>query len=81
MNILASIYEIMGEKEKAKIIHRQILIDNPNNIYSENSLRRLADKKKYNAEKINKEILNCFINSNKDDKENLNKLERWLIGD
>lgn len=75
--IVASIYEILGEKEKAIAIYRQILLQDPSDSYSEYLLRRLVDKN--NIEYIvNNDMLNCFININNND--NLIKLERWLSG-
>lgn len=76
--ILANIYELKGEKEKAMKIYRNILNKNSNNKYAEESLRRLATKK-IDVSDLNKDMCNFFIKA--DSKDELNEFERWLIGD
>lgn len=76
-HLLASIYEIRGEREKAMIIYRYILKQNPNDKKAEDNLRRIAQKK-INKSGINIDMLNFFKKSQS--KEELYELERWLVG-
>lgn len=76
-HLLASIYEIRGEREKAMIIYRYILKQNPNDKKAEDNLRRIAQKK-INNNGINIDMLNFFKKSQS--KEELYELERWLVG-
>lgn len=77
-HIVASIYELKGQKEKALMLYRQILIENPNDSRAEESLRRLASKN-INLEYLNKDMYNFFIKATT--KDELIEFERWLIGD
>ncbi len=77
MHLMASIYDIKGEKEKAVKIYRQILQNNQNDKQAEDSLRRLATKS-LNIQGLNKDMYNFFIKAHS--KEELIELERWLIG-
>ncbi|RAX51380.1 hypothetical protein CCY99_09205 [Helicobacter sp. 16-1353] len=76
-HLMASIYDIKGEKEKVVKIYRQILSDNPNDKEAEESLRRLATKS-INLSGLNRDMYNFFIKANS--KEELAEFERWLIG-
>lgn len=77
MHLLASIYDIKGMKENVIKIYRKILVDHPNDIEAEESLRRLATKS-LNIIDLNKDMYNFFIRAN--NKDELNEIERWLIG-
>lgn len=77
-HIVASIYEISREREKAIMIYRQILLQNPSDTCSENALRRLVDNKHVQYT-INKDMLDCFMDASSNF-DSLNKFERWLIG-
>ncbi len=76
-HLLASIYEIRNEREKAMMIYRSILKSNPNDKKAEDNLRRIAQRK-INTSGINTDMLNFFKKSQS--KEELFELERWLIG-
>lgn len=76
-HLLASIYEIRNEREKAMMIYRSILKSNPNDKKAEDNLRRIAQRK-INTSGINIDMLNFFKKSQS--KEELFELERWLIG-
>ncbi len=78
MHILASIYDIKGMKENVIKVYREILVDSPNDIEAEESLRRLATKN-INIVGLNKYMYNCFLKA--DSRNDLNDIERWLIGD
>lgn len=77
-HLLASIYEIRNEREKAMMIYRSILKSNPNDKKAEDNLRRIAQRKIYTSG-INTDMLNFFKKSQS--KEELFELERWLLGD
>lgn len=76
-HLLASIYEIRNEREKAMMIYRSILKSNPNDKKAEDNLRRIAQRK-INTSGINIDMLNFFKKSQS--REELFELERWLIG-
>lgn len=76
-HLLASIYDIRGDKEKVVKIYRQILSENPSDKEAEESLRRLATKS-INLDGLNKDMYNFFIKINS--KDELIEFERWLIG-
>lgn len=76
-HLLASIYEIRNEREKAMMIYRSILKSNPNDKKAEDNLRRIAQRK-INTSGINTDMLNFFKKSQS--REELFELERWLIG-
>ena len=76
-HLLASIYEIRGEKKKVARIYRDILSLDPNDIEAEESLRRLATRS-INISGLNLDMYNIFLNA--DSKEKLIELERWLVG-
>lgn len=76
-HLLASIYEIRNEREKAMIIYRSILKSNPNDKKAEDNLRRIAQRK-IDISGINTDMLNFFKKSQS--KEELFELERWLLG-
>lgn len=78
MHILASIYDIKGMKDNVVKIYRKILVDCPNDIEAEESLRRLATKN-LNIVGLNQYMYDCFVKANSTD--DLNNIERWLIGD
>lgn len=77
-HLLASIYEIRNEREKAMMIYRSILKSNPNDKKAEDNLRRIAQRK-IDISGINTDMLNFFKKSQS--KEELFELERWLLGD
>ena len=76
-HLLASIYEIRNEREKAMMIYRSILKSNPNDKKAEDNLRRIAQRKIYTSG-INTDMLIFFKKSQS--KEELFELERWLLG-
>lgn len=76
-HLLASIYEIRNEREKAMMIYRSILKSNPNDKKAEDNLRRIAQRK-IDISGINTDMLNFFKKSQS--KEELFELERWLLG-
>ncbi|RDU63982.1 hypothetical protein [Helicobacter sp. MIT 14-3879] len=76
-HLLASIYDIKGEKEKVVKICRNILDSNPKDKEAEETLRRIATKN-IDISELNKDMYNFFIKANS--KDELNELERWLIG-
>lgn len=76
-HLLASIYEIRNEREKAMMIYRSILKSNPNDKKAEDNLRRIAQRK-IDTSGINTDMLNFFKKSQS--KEELFELERWLLG-
>ncbi|MDE6886813.1 MAG: hypothetical protein K2P17_07240 [Helicobacteraceae bacterium] len=77
-HLMASIYEMRGEKEKVVKIYRNILTNNPKDKEAEESLRRIATKN-ININNLNKDMYNFFIKA--ENKEELFELERWLLGD
>ena len=76
-HLLASIYDIMGNKENVVKIYRNILSLHPDDIEAEESLRRLATRD-ININGLNMDMYDAFINA--DSKEKLIEFERWLIG-
>lgn len=76
-HLVASIYEIRGEREKAVVIYRDILRENPTDKKAENNLRRIATRKIINKD-INDNMLSYFKKAHS--KEELYELERWLLG-
>ena len=76
-HLLASIYDIRGNKENVVKIYRNILSLYPDDIEAEESLRRLATRN-INISGLNLTMYDIFINA--DTKEKLLDFERWLIG-
>lgn len=76
-HLLASVYDIRGNKENVVKIYRGILSDYPDDIEAEESLRRLATKQ-MDISGLNVDMYNFFVKA--DSKEELIELERWLIG-
>lgn len=75
-HLLASIYDIRGNKENVVKIYRNILSLHPDDIEAEESLRRLATRD-INISGLNMDMYDAFINA--DSKEKLIEFERWLI--
>lgn len=76
-HLMASVYEIRGEREKAVSIYREILRINPSDKRAENNLRRIASRKNF-AKHANTDMLNFFKKASSI--EELYELERWLGG-
>lgn len=76
-HLLASIYDIRGNKENVVKICRNILSIYPDDVEAEESLRRLATRN-IDISGLNFDMYDTFINA--DSKEKLIELERWLIG-
>lgn len=76
-HLVASIYEMRGEREKAVAIYRHILKLNPSDKKAEENLRRIAQRK-IDVSELNVDMLNFFKKSQS--KEELFELERWLVG-
>lgn len=76
-HLVASVYEIKGEREKAIAIYRDILRQNPSDKVAENSLRRIATRK-VDSKGINSDMLSYFKKATS--KVELYELERWLGG-
>lgn len=77
-HLLASIYEIKGKKSKAIDICRNILMNTPNDKLAQDTLYRLI-KNDININGINKDMCDFFTKANNEDE--LNEIERWLVGD
>ena len=75
-HLMASVYEIRGEREKAMSIYREILRTNPSDKRAENNLRRIASRRNFAS--ANADMLNFFKKSRS--VEELYELERWLGG-
>ncbi|MGX2981831.1 hypothetical protein [Helicobacter sp. 23-1045] len=76
-HLMASVYEMRGDKEKARIIYRNILQKNPSDKSAESALRRISQRR-ISAKNINENMLTYFKKSNT--KDELYELERWLLG-
>lgn len=80
-HLVASVYEMRGERGKAIAIYRDILRENPMDKKAEASLRIIVDSHKIAkivAKNINIDMLNYFKKSRT--AKELYELERWLIG-
>lgn len=77
-HLVASIYEIKGHREKVAKICRSILASTPEDKLAEETLRRLATRS-INTDGINKDMCDFFTKA--DSKDELNEIERWLVGD
>ncbi len=76
--LVAGIYEIKGQREKAIAIYRSILRQNPSDKIAEENLRRIAARG-VSVEGANKDML-TFLQKARSRAE-LHELERWLLGD
>lgn len=76
-HLMASVYEILGDKQKATQIYRYILKENLADKEAESALRRVATKYP-NIEGLNKDMRDFFIKARSE--EELFELERWLSG-
>lgn len=77
-HLVASIYEIKGQREKVAKLCRSILSSKPDDKLAEETLRRLATRS-INTNGINKDMCDFFTKANSRDE--LNEIERWLVGD
>ena len=75
--LMASVYELKGQREKAISIYRDILKSNPTAQGAEANLRRIATRK-IATKGINNDMLTYFKKSRT--KSELYELERWLLG-
>lgn len=78
LHILADIYALKGDKARAARIYRHILREDSGDKVAEDSLRRLATKG-VDVSGINAEICGFFIRAKT--KDELDEVERWLVGD
>ena len=76
-HLVASVYEIRGEREKAVSVYRDILKENPTDKKAESALRRIATRKVATSG-INADMLSFFKKATT--KAELYELERWLRG-
>ena len=76
-HLMASVYELKGQREKAISIYRDILKSNPTDKGAEANLRRIATRK-VATKGINNDMLTYFKKSRT--KSELYELERWLLG-
>lgn len=76
-HLLASIYEIKGDKARVADICRNILINMPNDKLAEETLHRLSTGS-INTDGINKDMCDFFTKAT--NKDELNEIERWLVG-
>lgn len=75
--IVAGIYDILCDKQKAITMYRDILANNPNDKEAEICLRRLVSKEiNFDSSNINEEMYKLFLNAS--DSINLIKIEEWL---
>lgn len=76
-HLMANVYEIRGEREKAVSIYRDILKENPTDKKAESALRRIATRK-VATKGTNESMLTYFKKAKT--KTELYELERWLCG-
>lgn len=75
-HLMASVYEMRGDRDRASAIYREILRTNPSDKIAENNLRRMATKKTFAG--ANADMLSFFKKARSWSE--LYELERWLGG-
>lgn len=77
---LASIYELQGLKNEAELIYREIALRDPPNIQAKLALKRLSEQKEGSAGlSTNRTKSKTKVQAEVDIKDDLNKLEEWLL--